>query len=81
MAEYKPIKLVSYYKARADYGDITSSFSPVFEKIACEHFGLKGDHTLFAQNTEKLERAGMVLDIKKYQQDIIANAKIEGQEF
>jgi type III restriction enzyme len=81
MAEYKPIKLVSYYKARADYGDITSSFSPVFEKVACEHFGLKGDHTLFAQNTEKLERAGMVLDIKKYQQDIIANAKIEGKSF
>jgi len=28
-----------------------------------------------------LERAGMVLDIKKYQQDIIANAKIEGKDF
>jgi len=81
VAAYKPIKLVSYYKARADYGDITSSFSPMFEKVACEHFGLKGDHTLFAQNTEKLERAGMVLDIKKYQQDIIANAKIEGKSF
>src|SRR3990167_8447792 len=81
VAAYKPIKLVSYYKARADYGDITSSFSPMFEKVACEHFGLKGDHTLFAQNTEKLERAGMVLDIKKYQQDIIANAKIEGNSF
>lgn len=81
VAAYKPIKLVSYYKARADYGDITSSFSPVFEKVASEHFGLKGDHTLFAQNTEKLERAGMVLDIKKYQQDIIANAKIEGKSF
>ena len=81
VAEYKPIKLVSYYKARADYGDITSSFSAVFEKLACTHFDLKGDHTLFVQNTEKLERAGMVLDIKKYQQDIIANAKIEGKSF
>lgn len=81
VAEYKPIKLVSYYKARADYGDITSSFSAVFEKIACAHFDLKGDHTLFVQNTEKLERAGMILDIKKYQQDIIANAKIEGKSF
>jgi len=29
---YKPIKLTSYYKSRADYGDITSSFGPVFEK-------------------------------------------------
>lgn len=81
VAAYKPIKLVSYYKARADYGDITSSFTPIFERVACVHFDLKGDHTLFAQNTEKLERAGMVLDIRKYQQDIIANAKIEGKSF
>lgn len=81
VAAYKPIKLVSYYKARADYGDITSSFTMVFEEVACAHFGLKGDHTLFAQNIEKLERVGMVLDIKKYQQDIIANAKIEGKSF
>ena len=81
VAAYKPIKLVSYYKARADYGDITSSFTPVFEQIACKHFGLKGDHTLFVQNTEKLGDAGMILDIKKYQQDIIANAKIEGRSF
>ena len=81
VAVYRPIKIVSYYKARADYGDITSSFTPVFERVACAHFDLKGDHTLFVQNTEKLERAGMVLDIKKYQQDIIANAKIEGKSF
>ena len=81
VAAYKPIKLVSYYKARADYGDITSSFTPVFEKVACEHFGLKGEHALFVENTEKLERVGMVLDIRKYQQDIIANAKIEGKSF
>ena len=81
VAEYKPIKLVSYYKARADYGDIASSFSPVFEKVACKHFDLKGDPALFAQNVEMLERTGIVLDIKKYQQDIIANAKIEGKSF
>ena len=78
---YKPIKLTSYYKSRADYGDITSSFTPVFEKIACEHFGLKGDHTLFAQNVKKVEADGVILDVKKYQQDIIANAKIEGTTF
>lgn len=80
-ADYKPIKLVSYYKTRADYGDITSGFTPVFERVACKYFDLKGDHTLFVQNTEKLEYAGMVLDIKKYQQDIIANARIEGKSF
>jgi len=78
---YKPIKLTSYYKSRADYGDITSSFTPVFEKTACEHFGLKGDHTMFAQNVAKVEKEGVILDVKKYQQDIIANAKIEGMTF
>lgn len=78
---YKPIKLTSYYKSRADYGDITSSFSAVFEKTACEHFGLKGDHTMFAQNVAKVEKEGVILDVKKYQQDIIANAKIEGTTF
>lgn len=78
---YKPIKLTSYYKSRADYGDITSSFTPVFEKTACEEFGLKGDHTLFAQNVKKVEGEGVILDIKKYQQEIIANAKIEGKTF
>ena len=78
---YKPTKLTSYYKSRADYGDITSSFTPVFEKTACEELGLKGDHTLFAQNVKKVEGEGVVLDIKKYQQEIIANAKIEGKTF
>lgn len=78
---YKPIKLTSYYKSRADYGDITSSFTPVFEKTACEHFDLKGDHTMFAQNVAKVEKEGVILDVKKYQQDIIANAKIEGTTF
>ncbi|MEI7589998.1 MAG: DEAD/DEAH box helicase family protein [Deltaproteobacteria bacterium] len=78
---YKPIKLTSYYKSRADYGDITSSFSAVFEKTACEHFGLKGDHTMFPKNVAKVEKEGVILDVKKYQQDIIANAKIEGTTF
>lgn len=78
---YEDIKLTSYYKSRADYGDITSSFSQVFEKTACEYFDLKVDHNLFTQNFEKLEKQGVVLDIKKYQQDIIANAKIEGKIF
>lgn len=78
---YKPIKLTSYYKSRADYGDITSSFVPVFEKNACEYFGLEGGRASFAQNTGKVESKGVVLDIKKYQQEIIADAQIEGETF
>src|SRR3989344_4619794 len=78
---YKNIAIISYYKSHADYGDITSSFSSVFEETACEYFGLKGDHTFFAQNVQKLEDQGVVIDVTKYQQKIIANAKIEGTTF
>jgi len=79
--KYKKINLVSYYKSRADYGDITSSFAPVFEKNAYKHFGLRNDHALHIQNIKKLEKRGINLNIKKYQQEIIANAKIEGKSF
>jgi type III restriction enzyme len=78
---YKSIKLTSYYKSRAYYGNITSSFTPIFEKTACEKFGLKDDYALFDQNIKIVEGEGVVLDIKKYQQEIIVNAKIEGKNF
>lgn len=78
---YKPIKLTSYYKSRVDYGDITSSFSDIFGKTASDYFGLKGDHTFYNQNIKKIEGQGVFLDVKKYQQEIIANAKLEGESF
>ena len=78
---YKDIKLMSYFKSRADYGDIASNFSSIFEKTACEDFNLKQDHPLFAQNIETLEQQGFLIDIKKYQQEIISNAKINGKNF
>jgi type III restriction enzyme len=78
---YKDIGLLSYYKSRADYGDITSSFAPVFEKAARELFGLKGDHTFYAQNVEHLENQGIVINIERFQQEIIANARIDGKSF
>ena len=78
---YKNINLLSYYKSRADYGDITASFAPVFGKTACEYFGIRGDHAVVSQNVKRLKDKGILLDIKKYQQEIIANAKLEGINF
>lgn len=78
---YKNLNLVSFYRSRIDYGDITASLTPVFEKVACKYFGLKNDHAFHVQNIKKLESEGIILDIKKYQQEIIANAKIEGKSF
>lgn len=78
--DYKQIKLKSYYKSRADYGDVTSSFTPVFEKAADNHFGFKDDVST-AQNAKQLKGKGVDLDLKNYEQEIIADTKLEGKSF
>lgn len=77
---YKDIGLLSYYRSRVDYGDITSSFDPVFEKVACEKFNISKPE-FFDQNKKLLEQKGILLNLKKYQQEIIQDAKIEGKTF
>jgi len=78
--EYKPIKIESYYKSRADYGDVTSSFGSVFEKIANDYFGIKkGDKT--KDNVKTVEAKGINLDIKKYQQELIADTAVDVKSF
>jgi type III restriction enzyme len=80
VAEYKPIKLVSYYKARADYGDITASFDIVFERIACAELDITS-REFFDENCKLLENKGIIIDLKRYEQDIIQDAKIDGKSF
>ena len=77
---YKNIKLLSYYRSRADYGDIASSFDPVFEQVTCEEFSITKRDS-FDQNKKLLEKKGIVIDLKRYQQEIIQDAKIEGETF
>lgn len=77
---YKDIKLLSYYRSRVDYGDITASFDPVFDKIACLEFGIK-KREFFGENKKLLEKKGIVIDLNKYEQEIIQDAKIEGKSF
>ncbi len=81
ISEYQPIKLVSYYKARVDYGDVTSSFTAVFGRVANEHFGIDGSRMLSPQCTELVEKGGVSLDVKRYEQEIIADTKLEGESF
>lgn len=78
---YKPLDLVSYYKARIDYGDITSSFSPIFDKIACDYFGLEQIPALFTESVERLNKIGVSVNIEKYQQEIIRDARLAGKTF
>ena len=77
---YKDIKLISYYRSRVDYGDITSSFNLVFEKVACLEFGIS-DPTFFNENKKLLEKKGIDIDIKKFEQEIIRDAKISSKSF
>jgi type III restriction enzyme len=78
--EYKPIKIESYYKSRADYGDVTSSFGSVFEKMSNDYFGIKkGDKT--KDNIKTVEAKGINLDIKKYQQKLIADTAVDVKSF
>jgi type III restriction enzyme len=77
---YKPIKIESYYKSRADYGDVTSSFTHVFEKVANEHFGLAKDGTV-KENIKAVEAKKVDLNIKKYQQELIADTSLDVKDF
>jgi len=77
---YKPIGLPSYFRSRVDYGDVTSSFDGVFEAVACEYFKVK-DGGFFSKNVELVEKKGVVLNLQRYQEEIIRDAKIEAKRF
>lgn len=78
--KYKPIKIESYYKARADYGDITSSFVLVFEKTANMYFGIAKNGKL-KENIKAVENKDINLNIKKYQQELIADTSLDVKSF
>jgi type III restriction enzyme len=80
VSSYKPIKLESYYKTRADYGDVTSSFIPVFAKAMNEYFGISIKGSI-AQNIKEVEKNGIDLSIKKYQQELIADTHLNTKTF
>jgi len=77
---YKPIRIDSYYKARADYGDVTSSFHHVFEKVADQYFGTSRKNKP-TENAKKVEVKGVNLNIKKYQQELIADTHLDVKSF
>ena len=80
ISDYKPVKLESYYKARADYGDITSSFHDVFEETADKYFGTSRSGRT-SENTKAVEAKGVDLDIRKYQQELIADKHLDAKSF
>lgn len=72
--------LVGYYKSRADYGDIGSSFLPVFESVANNFFGLKAN-SHFEDNIKKVEAKKVNMEIEKFQQSIISDLGLNALRF
>ncbi len=78
--EYTSVKLRSYYKTRADYGDVTSSFNSVFAEVANDYFGTRKNNS-YAQNIKSFEKNGIDLNVKKYQQELIADTHLDMNVF
>lgn len=72
---YKDISLPSYYKSRADYGDITSGFIPIFINNAKIHLGLKED-VFFGDNVKLANDKGLNLDIKQLKDSLVLNVEV-----
>ena len=72
---YSDVALPSYYKSRADYGDITSAFVPIFIKTAKNYLGLKED-VFFTENAELAKKKGINLDVKTLKDALALNIDV-----
>ena len=77
---YADIVLTSFFKSRADYGDITASFIPEFEKTANDYFGIKGKDLPFIDNVKKVEKKGIALEIDEFKQPLVLNAAVSAHQ-
>jgi len=69
---YREIALPSYYKSRADYGDMTSGFIPVFIEVAKRYLDLK-ENVVFEDNLTAASSRGLNLDVKELRDSIALN--------
>ena len=77
---YEDVALPSFFKSRADYGDITASFIPAFEKTANEFFGIKTKDSQFEDNIKIVEKKGISLNIQEFKQPLVLNASVSVHE-
>lgn len=80
---YKPLQLISYFKKRVDYGDITGTFAPLLAKVFCSEFGIeeRPDFINIAKNTEKLIAKGVSLKSEPINQSIIVDKILNSVDF
>lgn len=77
---YKPLKLRSYYRARVDFGDITSSFYKVLENVFCEYFEIDQNKIVanyYETNKEKLKSKKVDIENLDNDDEIIFNKKLD----
>jgi type III restriction enzyme len=72
---YTEISLPSYYKSRADYGDITSAFIPIFTITAKKYLGIK-DEVIFSDNINQATEKGLNLEVNKLRDTIALNVEV-----
>jgi len=76
---YSNIQLPSYYKTRADYGDITGDFTQIFSAEACKYFGItKEDPEV---NLELLKSKGINTQVEKLKDIVIIDSILESRLF
>ena len=76
---YKDIALPSYYKSRADYGDITGDFTEIFALEACKYFDLKGNDA--DANLALLKKKGIDTQVDKLKDIVISDSIVESRIF
>ena len=72
---YTNVELPSYYKSRADYGDVTSSFIPLFCETARQYFNFK-DTSIIIDNRESMIQKGLELEISKLVESVALNLEV-----
>lgn len=72
---YQSIALPSYYKSRADYGDITSSFINIFVNNVAEFLELK-PNSIFQDNIEQAQRKGLTLNVDQLRESLALNVPV-----
>jgi type III restriction enzyme len=78
-SNYQEISLTSYYKTRADYGDITGDFTSIFAEAACEYFKIKNEDADL--NLKQLKAAGIDTQVSNVKDIVISDALIESALF
>ncbi len=74
--DYIPVKLTSFFKSRADYGDVTASFAPVFERHFNSAFDLSADGLDFEENVEKVSKSGVDLSLATLNDLMFSNTSL-----